>query len=1564
MKFGGIHHQHQAAESQPNIGMNYSNSDQNFLQNSSHTLHSLSGNMSMLNIDNTGNNALSSTLNSDIGNRQRATHTPVIYRICWSSSTPALTITLLVPKRPDNDPHNNNFANERSPFSKMENNDSINFQSSSDQNSDKYILRISLSYLLSLSTSLSGEEMILSPELDAQQQAATPWLDRPTLRKRLANGGHTIGLEISQLNQAMAAVEESAARLPEWCPVGVECVNAEVILSEDRVTLVADVNIATDASIVGGRQSSPVRQHNAISQNMNSHYNPSPTRSLKHSDNRFGFSGNTNRSSARSMSNINNIPTNRSSGSISNLGRATPTDCNAKSPKHLNAATLDTDETCVSLLATAPAFPPTGASIPTTFPNNGSSGEISSNHIDSEYYTKNDMTANTVAGINCSNHNSYSASIGAGHGMGGLALTQTVPRTLSSGTGLEVNDPSFHYTYQLEPIVSSSSLKSSQVSNDFCSSGSIGFNMDSMNLDENHYMKSHINMFPGANLSTHGASRFNTNYAAGSNAMHVNSREASETSDMLQGSSILGHSQDVTSPVEESSGAISSLDEVTNYANTTEIIRNTMTNEKPDPSSIVDPLLAMGFTRSQCDAAVDAIRNVDSTLSTKFLSMKHQETNILGHSNINENNKNNPQDYEQDIQFGSGLTLNDNNLENSTEIYEEGKDEKEKTNIFNSSKPVHSSGENVLNYMLNNGSNNMQSSSNNLVTGHDITEYIGVNGNVIEDSLLKSIELEGEEKQEVWGLPTSSKLTLSKEQQIIEQQAHQRGTVWENAGKMKLVKTINNVSESSASSAGIALGNSTSSSNSLVGAPVPWGTASTSTNVQQSQKMVKVLDIPSETNAFVFHCNAQTRDECLELGLFGCPSGGQYGPHSKAKTGDLLFLADFSAWTVTGVFTAKTDAGLNLDRSAWGGRFPWQIKLNEWTSPLRTVHIDKVNEILGLASGSKLNMLTKEQLLKLCMSKEFGPCVPAHLYKIKPTTVSQVQASINSSNSLTSMASSPVLNRNSPPPEYSSSSLESKISATAVQVSGLGMNGIKYQQQQLSNTHDEHPATAMHRLKLITAWFDTVTNEILSMNEIYNSKKQSKKDQKEKIVLEDELIKLVKSDTSNFWPLMTYGHVHKAIGDLFDQWLFQTHAIGNEDGRNTRIFHGGGGKTNLGSCSVSTAFDDSGSWTRQGRPGSSSGKKREDPVLLSHIPGAIKHVQQLLQLNDDNHVLAVPTSKMAEVLASKIVKELEQIAGEVRKTQSSLIRIGGDDYFKSVEDKTLGMRLSEVTTKYYDEDGETIEKTVMRIEWHTKSSIAQGRPPQVQKIYKSHFEVLEKKYHDVTCGADPDKIHMLTRMFVLLCRYDLIGDIQNGFRATVPPSAFTSMTEHFGVVHECFASPLNQSCLSYNSVFPDTDRYFGSLGSFFDFVPTEGSFQVNPPFDGESLKMMFDHIFGLLQHSDSDKHALSFLLIISQADEALKFASKSSFLRRSASIENIYINGSSTSRVGIQHKETGPASRKISKNNDDISTPLNSTTSSPSVSLSLVWLQNDFGYDLWTPTDSKVQSVIDGFRNV
>jgi len=104
-------------------------------------------------------------------------------------------------------------------------------------------------------------------------------------------------------------------------------------------------------------------------------------------------------------------------------------------------------------------------------------------------------------------------------------------------------------------------------------------------------------------------------------------------------------------------------------------------------------------------------------------------------------------------------------------------------------------------------------------------------------------------------------------------------------------------------------------------------------------------------------------------------------------------------------------------------------------------------------------------------------------------------------------------------------------------------------------------------------------------------------------------------------------------------------------------------------------------------------------------------------------------------------------------------------------------------------------------------------------------------------------------------RYELFGDALTCCQTPVPSHVFLKMCEDFGVTHECFTSPLSRICSSYNSIFPDTDRYFGSLGSFFDFMPTEGSFFVNPPFDS-NIKMTFDHITALLQTTDSDKNAL------------------------------------------------------------------------------------------------------------
>ncbi len=66
----------------------------------------------------------------------------------------------------------------------------------------------------------------------------------------------------------------------------------------------------------------------------------------------------------------------------------------------------------------------------------------------------------------------------------------------------------------------------------------------------------------------------------------------------------------------------------------------------------------------------------------------------------------------------------------------------------------------------------------------------------------------------------------------------------------------------------------------------------------------------------------------------------------------------------------------------------------------------------------------------------------------------------------------------------------------------------------------------------------------------------------------------------------------------------------------------------------------------------------------------------------------------------------------------------------------------------------------------------------------------------------------------------------------------------FGVRHECFASPLNRNfdVPRFSSLFPDTDRFFGSTGSFFQLPLDSGSYEVNPPFDWYSVVQCIDRI--------------------------------------------------------------------------------------------------------------------------
>lgn len=99
-------------------------------------------------------------------------------------------------------------------------------------------------------------------------------------------------------------------------------------------------------------------------------------------------------------------------------------------------------------------------------------------------------------------------------------------------------------------------------------------------------------------------------------------------------------------------------------------------------------------------------------------------------------------------------------------------------------------------------------------------------------------------------------------------------------------------------------------------------------------------------------------------------------------------------------------------------------------------------------------------------------------------------------------------------------------------------------------------------------------------------------------------------------------------------------------------------------------------------------------------------------------------------------------------------------------------------------------------------------------------------------------------LFCVLARYSVLEGY--GWQAAVAQTVLRALQKDFGVSVECFSSPLNNYLPSYCSLFPDTDAHFWSLGSFFDFNPSEGSFEANPPFVSSLMVQMVNHMEHLL----------------------------------------------------------------------------------------------------------------------
>jgi len=112
----------------------------------------------------------------------------------------------------------------------------------------------------------------------------------------------------------------------------------------------------------------------------------------------------------------------------------------------------------------------------------------------------------------------------------------------------------------------------------------------------------------------------------------------------------------------------------------------------------------------------------------------------------------------------------------------------------------------------------------------------------------------------------------------------------------------------------------------------------------------------------------------------------------------------------------------------------------------------------------------------------------------------------------------------------------------------------------------------------------------------------------------------------------------------------------------------------------------------------------------------------------------------------------------------------------------------------------------------------------------------------------------------LLLRYKAIGG--SGFQAALGGGAFAVLRSAFGTTMETFASPLNARSSPFCSAFADTDKAFGSSGSFLELNPESGSFEANPPFVPLLIDAMCSHMEQLLSRAESKNAPLLFAVVV------------------------------------------------------------------------------------------------------
>ena len=127
-------------------------------------------------------------------------------------------------------------------------------------------------------------------------------------------------------------------------------------------------------------------------------------------------------------------------------------------------------------------------------------------------------------------------------------------------------------------------------------------------------------------------------------------------------------------------------------------------------------------------------------------------------------------------------------------------------------------------------------------------------------------------------------------------------------------------------------------------------------------------------------------------------------------------------------------------------------------------------------------------------------------------------------------------------------------------------------------------------------------------------------------------------------------------------------------------------------------------------------------------------------------------------------------------------------------------------------------------------------------------------------------------IWCIVYRYQLLGS--NNHQLGMLPKIMKQMKLDYNLNFECFASSINSTFPNYCSIYYDIEKYFGSIGSFFNIIPIKGTFGFNPPYQKNMINIGIEKLFKFLDDAIDN---LTFIITIPIWDKLGKLIMKDKY---------------------------------------------------------------------------------------